>query len=102
MASYHHLNEIGWWGERGEVKHLSTRRKRYSVSSGERKRRRLNLVRVRGGGRCAWGVVGHDRSPSAGGRACCCWELNSLGWLTVERESRVGGLVMVCVDVVPE
>ena len=23
--------------------------------------------------------------------------LNSLGWLTVERESRVGGLVMVCV-----
>lgn len=27
------------WGERGEVKHLSTRRKRYSVSSGERKRR---------------------------------------------------------------
>ena len=67
MASYHHLNEIGLWGERGEVKHLSTRRKRYSVSSGERKRRRLNLVRVRGGGRCAWGVVGHDRLPSAGG-----------------------------------
>ena len=30
---------IGWWGERGEVKHLSTRRRRYSVSSGERKRR---------------------------------------------------------------
>ncbi len=37
------------------------------MSSGERKRRRLNLVRVIGGGRCALGVVGHDRSPSAGG-----------------------------------
>ena len=28
MASYHCLNEIGLWGERGEVKHLSTRRRR--------------------------------------------------------------------------
>jgi len=49
---------IGWWGERGEVKHLSTRRRRYSVSSGERKRRRLNRVRVIVGGRCVRGVVG--------------------------------------------
>ena len=29
---------IGCGGLRGEVKHLSTRRRRYSVSSGERKR----------------------------------------------------------------
>lgn len=71
MLSYHHLNEIGWWGERGEVKHLSTRRKRYSVSSGERKRRRLNLLCVIVGGRCTRGVVGLDRMPSAGGVHVC-------------------------------
>ena len=52
---------IGWWGERGEVKHLSTRRRRYSVSSGERKRRRLNRVRVIPGRGCVCGVVGPDR-----------------------------------------
>ena len=72
------------------------------MSSGERKRRRLNQMRVRGGGRCVFGVVGPCRILLPGGRIMCCWELNSLGWLTVERESRVGGLVMVCVDVVPE
>ena len=71
MASYHCLNEIGLWGERGEVKHLSTRRKRYSVSSGERKRRRLNRVRVILGGGCVCGVVGLVRLFSAGeGLAC--------------------------------
>ena len=37
------LECIGWWGERGEVKHLSTCRKRYSVSSGERKRMMAKL-----------------------------------------------------------
>ena len=58
MASYHCLNEIGLWGERGEVKHLSTRRKRYSVSSGERKRKRLNLWCVIAVRRCIMGVVG--------------------------------------------
>ena len=45
-------------GVRREVKHLSTYRKRYSVSSGERKRRRPNRLRVilvRG---CVVGVVG--------------------------------------------
>ncbi len=52
------LELIGRWGERGEVKHLSTRRKRYSVSSGERKRRRLNCVRVIPGRGCVRGVVG--------------------------------------------
>ena len=41
---------IGVRGERGEVKHLSTYRKRYSVSSGERKRRRLNLSGVKATG----------------------------------------------------
>ena len=102
MASYHHLNEIGWWGERGEVKHLSTRRRRYSVSSGERKRRRLNQMRVRGGGRCVFGVVGPCRILLPGDRITCCWELNSLGSLTVERESRVNGPVACGVGVVPE
>ena len=58
-------------GVRGEVKHLSTRRKRYSVSSGERKRRRLNRVRVILGGGCVCGVVGLVRLFSAGeGLAC--------------------------------
>lgn len=46
----------GWL--RGEVKHLSTCWKRYSVSSGERKRRSLNLVRVIAVGCCVRGVVG--------------------------------------------
>ena len=45
-------------GERGEVKHLSTRRKRYSVSSGERKRMRLNRGCVIAGRCCILGVVG--------------------------------------------
>ena len=49
---------IGWWGCGGEVKHLSTCCKRYSVSSGERKRRRLNRVCVIVVGRCIPGVVG--------------------------------------------
>ena len=66
---------IGWWGERGEVKHLSTRRRRYSVSSGERKRRRLNRVRVIVGGRCVCGVVGLICPSSAGGGDCVL-----LGW----------------------
>jgi hypothetical protein len=38
---------IGCRGERREVKHLSTGRKRYSVSSGERKRMRPNRMRVK-------------------------------------------------------
>ena len=46
------------WGVRREVKHLSTCRKGYSVSSGERKRIRPNRMRVIGAGRCVCGVVG--------------------------------------------
>ena len=72
------------------------------MSSGERKRRRLNQMRARGGGRCVFGVVGPLLILLPGGRACCCWELNSLGWLTVERESRVSGPVAGRVGVVPE
>jgi hypothetical protein len=53
---------IGIWGERGELKHLSTRRKReYSLSSGERKGKSPNLLCVIGYGRCKVGVVGIDR-----------------------------------------
>ena len=45
-------------GVRREVKHLSTCRKRYSVSSGERKRRRLNHARGISACWCVCGVVG--------------------------------------------
>ena len=67
-------------------------------------------MRVRGGGRCVFGVVGPCRILLPGGRIMCCWELNSLGSLTVERESRVngpvacgvgvcGGLFVICIVV---
>src|SRR5665647_3623131 len=58
MSTYARLNIWGVWRERGEVKHLSTHRKRYSVSSGERKRKRPNRRRVIAGRRCVVGVVG--------------------------------------------
>lgn len=45
-------------GVRREVKHLSTCRKGYSVSSGERKRIRPNRLRVIPVGGCVSGVVG--------------------------------------------
>ena len=45
-------------GVRREVKHLSTCRKGYSVSSGERKRIRPNLGRAIPVGGCVLGVVG--------------------------------------------
>ena len=106
VTGYRNLNEIGLWGERGEVKHLSTRRKRYSVSSGERKRRRLNLACVIAGRRCAWGVVGHIRFLSAGGWHKHLREVNSMGRLTVVRESRVTVCVLclcgVCTRVAPD
>ena len=59
-------------------------------------------MRVRGGGRCVFGVVGPCWILLPGGRTLCCWELNSLGSLTVERESRVDGPVAWGVGVVPE
>lgn len=46
------------WGERREVKHLSTYRRRYSGSSGERNWMRLNRVHVILCGGCVHGVVG--------------------------------------------
>ena len=49
-----------------------------------------------------FGVVGPCWILLPGGRIACCWELNSLGWLTVERDSRVDGPVACGVDVVPE
>ena len=52
------LELIGCGGLRGEVKHLSTRRRGYSVSSGERKWMRLNLCRVIADRCCGAGVVG--------------------------------------------
>lgn len=66
---------IECWGERGEVKHLSTLRRRYCVSSGERKRRRLNHVCVIGGGCCVRGVVGRVCLCSAGHMASYKWLL---------------------------
>ena len=59
-------------------------------------------MRVRGGGRCVFGVVGPCWILLPGDRITRCWESNSLGWLTVGRESRVGGLVLCGVSVVPE
>ena len=49
-----------------------------------------------------FGVVGPCWILLPGGRVALCWELNSLGWLTGERDSRVDGLVWCGVDVVPE
>ena len=49
-----------------------------------------------------FGVVGPCRILLPEGRIMCCWELNSLGSLTVERESRVDGPVACGVGVVPE
>ena len=40
--------------------------------------------------------------PSAGGSRRMMLGVEQFGWLTVERESRVGGLVLCGVDVVPE
>ena len=59
-------------------------------------------MRVRGGGRCVFGVVGPCWILLPGDRITRCWELNSLGSLTGERESRVDGLVLCGVGVVPE
>ena len=59
-------------------------------------------MRVIGGGRCVFGVVGPCWILLPGGRITCWWELNSLGWLTVERDSRVNGPVASGVGVVPE
>ena len=57
------VEHIDQWRERGELKHLSTRRKReYSLSSGERKGNSPNSTRVRDCGRCAAGVVGTNES----------------------------------------
>ena len=54
-----HTEHIGVLGERGELKHLSTRRRReYSLSSGERKGRSPNPTSVKDCGRCLLGVVG--------------------------------------------
>lgn len=52
-----------WWFDLGGVVGEG------SVSSGERKRRRLNQMRVRGGGRCVFGVVGPCWILLPGGRA---------------------------------
>ena len=59
-------------------------------------------MRVRGGGRCVFGVVGPCWILLPGDRTTSCWELNSLGRLTVERDSRVDGPVACGVSVVPE
>ena len=64
-------------GVRREVKHLSTCRKGYSVSSGERKRIRPNRVRVIPVGGCVRGVEG-ARVPVPTDRAGVIKRLGSL------------------------
>ena len=85
-------------GVRREVKHLSTYRKRYSVSSGERKRRRPNrlcVILVRG---CMIGVVGCCRTGSdrlvASDKTGC--ELNRIECLAVEGDGPVGVNALSC------
>ena len=52
---------IGQRGERGELKHLSTPRKRdHFLSSGERKGKSPNPLHVIDCSRCVMGVVRHD------------------------------------------
>ena len=90
-----------WCGEvRREVKHLSTCRNRYSVSSGERKRRRLNRCRVILCGGCGAGVVGSNRPGSVGpgGSYKEAFERNRIGCLAVEGDGpvRVGALPACC------
>jgi hypothetical protein len=54
-----HAEHIGVLGERGELKHLSTRRRREdSLSSGERKGSSPNPTSGEDCGRCLLGVVG--------------------------------------------
>jgi hypothetical protein len=54
------------WGQVGELKHLSTPRKRNnSRSSGERTGISLNLIHVIAYRRCVWGVESHTRSAVA-------------------------------------
>ena len=63
---------IGCRGERREVKHLSTDRKRYSVSSGERKRMRPNRVRAKLSGVAyagLWDLLTGSDSPVASKKA---------------------------------
>lgn len=78
-------------GVRREVKHLSTCRKGYSVSSGERKRIRPNHARVIGAGRCARGVVGEcvRASGGLGGSDKTVCEANRIGCRAAEGDGPV-------------
>ncbi len=71
------------------------------MSEKERKRRRLKPDACEAAA-VACCVVNNVGSFWPGVALACCWELNSLGWLTVERESFRGGPVACGVDVVPE
>ena len=93
-------------GERGEVKHLSTRRKRYSVSSGERKRMMAKPgVRCSSARVCVCSVLWGKTSSL---QARCLVTvlvfvcLNNLGWLTKDRDSRVEQVKMGVDGFVPE
>src|SRR5689334_24154481 len=55
----------GTWGSETSQYPLEEKTTCDSVSSGERKRRRLNLGRVRAGRCCGRGVVGRDRMGAA-------------------------------------
>ena len=65
MGEYHNM-----WRQVGELKHLSTPRKRNnSRSSGERTGNSLNLVRVIACRRYVHGVVSHTRGAAAASRS---------------------------------
>ena len=60
------------------------------MSSGERKRKRLNLYRVQACGRCGMGVVGRRREPPAwGSNIMFGVSGRPLGWAGVEGETPV-------------
>ena len=73
------------------------------MSSGERKRRRLNRVRVIPGRGCGCGVVGHDRWNAAAFRMMRALVSGTLlGRVTVEGESPVRENLRGVVGCAPE
>ena len=73
------------------------------MSSGERKRKRLNRVRVIAGRRCGGGVVGFRRVGAAvPAKPCCSVSGRLLERVAVVGESPVRESTVSGLDVVPE
>ena len=73
------------------------------MSSGERKRKRLNPASVRAGRRCGWGVVGYSRVRAAAlAKAWCGVSGRLLGRVAVVGESPVRENITWVVVMIPE